>query len=91
MGIAKPCPRSVQSGATSVKDTDTGGGTKCSSTWAYSDLAGTCGRYSEADDDIETMAKGVAEELAGYDWAETFRCCGEAGRIASHRPFLPRE
>ena len=43
------------------------------------------------DDYIETMAKGVAEELAGYDRAETFTCCGEPGRIASHGPFLPRE
>jgi hypothetical protein len=87
------CFHLVQSGVTSVQDTDTGGDGDTAHVLKHlgpRDWAGTRGRYSEADYYIETMAKGVAEELAGYDRAETFTCCGKPGRIASHGPFLPR-
>lgn len=51
---------------TSVKDTDTGGGpAHVFNPLGPRDWAGTRRRYSETDDYIETMAKGVAEELAG--------------------------
>jgi hypothetical protein len=62
---------------TSVQDTDTGGDGDGDTAHVLKHLgprdgAGTRGRYSEDDDYIETMAEGVAEELAGYDRAETY-------------------
>ena len=40
---------------------------------AMREWARTLGDYPESDDYIETMAQGVADELAGYDWDETLR------------------
>ena len=60
----------AQSGVTSVQvtDTDSGGDGDTAHVPKHlgpRDWAGTRGRYSDADDYIETMAKGVAAELAG--------------------------